>query len=504
MATRLRQVRLARRADQVPRKAATWDLVKVALLVPGVSVIAIAVLLAIVRLLAGDGLSGLSSATAAGWLAVNQVPITIGGVTLGVLPLLPTFAVCAGTVAVVSEGASTARELPDLVGIVGAALGGSLLTTALSLAVVADGSAVTSIGQPDALAAFGYTLLVQGLAVIVGIAKASLRPILDEFDVPATERVGVRGGVIAFGALIAGGALLVLTGMLLHWGTVSAMIADGSTFDGYLGLTGLSILYLPNMVAGAAAIATGTTGEIGTTVLDVFDVSSGAVPPLPIVGVLPETGIGAYGALIFVIPLVAGGVLGWFCRSTDPIRHLRAVVIGAAVAAALMVLAVGLGGGQLGELGDTGVNVPTTGVFAFSWIALGGALVAGVMWLAAGGLNRRRGDDEDLDSWLDDTALDAESDDDESDDEEAGHDEAGHDEASGATDAGVDATDTDGSTNDDGTAVVADGPGDTGSGSDDSGQDDDRDADDDPDASDSDGAARNTSRATGPDPYGRF
>ena len=78
LAARLRQVRLDRRAGGVPRKAATWDLVKVALVSPMITVVTIAVIIGLIRLLAGDGLSGSGSATAAGWLAVNQVPITIG------------------------------------------------------------------------------------------------------------------------------------------------------------------------------------------------------------------------------------------------------------------------------------------------------------------------------------------------------------------------------------------------------------------------------------------
>ncbi|WOC11558.1 cell division protein PerM [Gordonia sp. MP11Mi] len=409
LATRLRQVRLARRADSAPRKAATWDLVKVALLVPGLSILTIVVVLGIVRLLAGDGLSGIMSATAAGWLAVNQVPVTISGVTLGVLPLLPTLLVCAGTAKVVAEGSSTARELPDLVGIVGAALGGSLLVTALSLAVVADGAAVSAVGQPDPLAAFGYTLLIQGIAVLIGVAIPSLRPILEEFVVPATERVGVRSGVIAFGVLIAGGAILVFGSIVMHWGSVSAMIGDGNSFDGYLGLTVLSILYLPNMVMGAAVVTTGSTVQLGDTVVDAFDVSRGAVPPLPIVSALPETGLGGVGGLLFVVPLAAGLLLGWYCRSSDPIRHLRAVAIGSAVAAALVVALSWVSGGRLGELGRTGVDVATAGVFTFAWLMLAGALVVGGMWVSNRGVRRVRGVEDDLDSWLDDLAIHDES-----------------------------------------------------------------------------------------------
>ncbi len=405
LAARLRQVRLTRRADVTPRKAATWDLVKVALLSPMITVIVIAVIIGIIRLLAGDGLSGLGSAVAAGWLAVNQVPVTIGGVTLGILPLLPTLLAAAGTVKVVAEGASTARELPDLIGIAGAALGGSMLVTTLSLAVIADGSAVTPIGQPDSLQAFGYTLLVQGVAVLVGVAIPSLKPILTEFAVPATERVGARGGLIAFGLFIAGGAAMVFAGIIAHWGAMRTMIDDGNTVDGYLGLTVLSVLYLPNMIVGATAISTGASAQLGTTVLDAFDVARGEVPPLPVTAALPETSIGPLGAFVFMIPLIAGAVLGWYCRSDDPVRHLRAVGIGAAVAAALMVAAAWVSGGRLGELGHSGVNVPTAGVYTFAWLALGGGLVVAVLWLADGGFaGRRRAAEEvgdDLDDWFD-------------------------------------------------------------------------------------------------------
>lgn len=407
LATRLRQVRLARRADSTPHKAATWDLVRVGFLVPGLSILVITVVVGIVRLLAGDGLSGIMSATAAGWLAVNQVPVTISGVTLGVLPLLPTLLVCAGTVKVVAEGAATARELPDLVGIVGAALGGSALVTALSLAVVSDGAAVSAVGQPDPLAAFGYTILIQGVAVLIGIAIPSLKPILEEFAIPATERVGLRGGAIAFGVLIAGGAAMVLGSIVVHWGSVSAMIADGNTFDGFLGLTGLSILYLPNMVIGAAAVTTGASAQLGDTVFDAFDVSRGAVPPLPVVAAVPESGIGGLGALLFVVPLAAGLLLGWYCRSSEPLRHLRAVAIGSAAAAALVVATGWVSGGRLGELGHTGVDVAASGVFTFAWLMLAGALVVGGTWVAGGGIARARsGDDtDDLDSWFDDVAT---------------------------------------------------------------------------------------------------
>ena len=379
LVTRLRQGRVTRRdQEQQPGRAATWDLLKVAVLVPAITTLVLLVVVTLTKLLAGGVVGGLGAQVGAAWLAVNQVPLTVGGVTVGVLQLLPTLAMIAGTAVVTARASREVDTLAEVGSIAGAALAGPLLWTALALAIVADGAAVSSIGQAPPLPAFGYTLLVQGLGVAVGVGRRCLQPIFDSYEFPVTDRVGARAGLLAFLGMVAGGAVLVVIGVVTKWGRIGELIAEGHSFDGYLGLTFLSILYLPNIVIDAAALAIGAQVSGGTAPGCTVIASTVAVPPLPILGAIPEQGLGGIGALVFVIPVLVGALVGWYCRSHDLIKHLRAVGIAAAVCAALMVLAAGLSGGGAGEIGRVGVSAPLAGVYAFGWVALGGGLAIAV------------------------------------------------------------------------------------------------------------------------------
>ncbi|MGB3303874.1 DUF6350 family protein [Gordonia sp. (in: high G+C Gram-positive bacteria)] len=381
LATRLRQVRLAKRVDTAPKPPVTWHVIKVALTVPTIAWLAIAVVVLIVKLAAGDGFSGIGAVTAAGWLAVTQTSLMIGGVTIGVLPLVPTLLVGYGTYRVVKRATAESGSFNELLSIAGTAVAGPLLATALALAVVADGASASAIGNPNALAAFGTTILVHGVAAMCGLLPRVVQPFLEEFAIPASDRVGARGGAAAFAVLIVGGALAVFFGYLTHFGAIGDLIADGNTFDGYLGLTGLSILYLPNMVIGAAAMTVGASATFGGTVLDSFSTYVGAVPPLPVAGVVPTNDLGAAGALMFAAPIAAGILLGWYTRSDNVKAHFRAIGVGAALASGLMVVVTAVSGGTLGEIGKVGVSIPVAGVFTFTSVGVTAALVAGVLWL---------------------------------------------------------------------------------------------------------------------------
>ncbi|HEX7827519.1 MAG TPA: hypothetical protein VF477_21635, partial [Mycobacterium sp.] len=73
------------------------DLLRVAF---GPSVIALVVIAAVVLLqllIANSDMTGAFGAIATMWLGVHQVPVSIGGRELGVMPLLPVLAVAWGT-----------------------------------------------------------------------------------------------------------------------------------------------------------------------------------------------------------------------------------------------------------------------------------------------------------------------------------------------------------------------------------------------------------------------
>ncbi|WP_051198609.1 DUF6350 family protein [Gordonia shandongensis] len=405
LATRLRRVRVARRADAEPRVQATWDVVRVGVTVPTVAWLIIAVAIAVVQLSAGAGLTGLGSATAAGWLAANQTALNLGGVTISVLPLVPTLLVALGTLRVVRRATATAATTGELLRIGGIAVAGPLVATALGLAVIAEGTASGPVGNPNPLGAFVTTLVVHGVAAVIGVIPRIAEPFFEEFAISPTDRVGTRAGTAAFFVLLGGGALAVLASFVIHFRRVGELTDLGHGFDGYLGLTVLSILYLPNVVIGAAAVACGASASLGGTLVDAFSTHAGAMPPLPIAALVPQDDMGAAGALLFIVPVTAGVLIGRVTRSADVLAHLRAVAVAVAVVSGLVVVATGVAGGQVGELGHAGVNAPLSGVFVVASLGVTALVYVGAGWLF-GSLRERRGadrgdDDFDLDGLLD-------------------------------------------------------------------------------------------------------
>ncbi|MBD0862288.1 hypothetical protein IA539_13835 [Gordonia sp. zg691] len=384
LASQLRNLRRSRRAQRVAAEGSARQLAVVAFTVPAVALVTLIVVMLTVLLLAGSGLTGLPSAIASSWLAIHQVPVTISGVTIGVLPLLPTLVVAAGTAVLTARavtggggsGGRSAHDLFDIGAVVFSALVGPLLITAMSLAIVMDGGSVLPVQTPSALIAFAYTLGVHGGAALAGIGWSRRRDFAARWGVTHADRRGFRYGVVAALMLMVAGALLVCLRMLMRHGQIGELIATGADFDGYLGLTVLSVLYLPNVIVGALAVLVGSDIQLGAMTVDLFTVRGGAVPPVPVLAVLPEgTGAGAWGLVGMVIPAGVAAFVGWRCRDLDPMAHVRSVGVAAAVAASAVAILTVSSGGSLGEFGDVAMTVSAAGVFTLGWISVIGLLI---------------------------------------------------------------------------------------------------------------------------------
>ena len=382
LASRLRQMRRRDRARAGDVDSTARELIIVAFAVPIVAVAAIALVVLAVLLLAGSGLSGLAGAVGVIWLSIHQVPLTMNGVTLGVLPLLPTLLVVAGTAGIAGSAGVGNRTPRELGGIIASAIAGPLLVTAMALAVVMDGSSVLPVRSPDALTAFAATIALHGAAAVSGVVWRRRFRLYQRFEISAADRRGVRYGAVAAVALLTAGALVVTLRLVMQWSTVAALFAGGNDFDGYLGLFGLSVLYLPNVIVGAASILVGADVHVGTAGVELLTVTPGAVPPLPILGVLPGTDAGKLGALGFLVPALIGLVVGWRCRHADPLTNVRTVAVAGAVAAALLTICAALSGGALGELGSAGPAIAATGVYTLGWVVGLGLLIAVIYGLS--------------------------------------------------------------------------------------------------------------------------
>src|SRR6201991_98696 len=149
------------------------DLLRVAF---GPSVIALVVIAAVVLLqlvIANSDMTGAFGAIATIWLGVHQVPVSIGGSELGVMPLLPVLAMVWGTARTTAAATSDTASWFVTRWVVASALGGPLLIAAIALAVIHDASSVvTELQTPNALRAFGGVLAVHAIGALIGVGTS--------------------------------------------------------------------------------------------------------------------------------------------------------------------------------------------------------------------------------------------------------------------------------------------------------------------------------------------
>lgn len=382
LAARLRQVRRSQREHAVATAGTARELVIVAFAVPVFTLALLALVVAVPMAMAGSGFGAFGTALGSAWLCLHQVPLSVGGVEISALPLLPTIALFVAVVRYAGPSARLRTSSADLGALVAAAAGGPLLITALALALVLDGSSVLPVNPPNALWAFVATVLIYGGGTVAGIGRRDWRRWCEQAGITGDRLAdlvaGVRTGVLAALMLVAAGAVAVCALLIVNWESVAAVVAGGNGFDGYLGLVVVSLLYLPNVAVDGAAAILGTPVHLGTATLDVFDPQSGAVPALPILAILPgQPPIKFLWATVLVVPLAVAIWAALRMRHHDPMRNLRRVAISAAAAAAVLIVATVLAGGTVGELGRAGGDPPLVGLTAFGALMVVGSIVAG-------------------------------------------------------------------------------------------------------------------------------
>src|SRR3984893_6557153 len=138
----------------------------------GPSLVALLVIAAVVLIqlvAANSDTTGALGAIASMWLGVHQVPVTIGGRELSVLPLLPVLAMVWGTARTTAPAAPETRSWFVIRWVVASALGGPLLLAAIALAVIHDASSVlTELQTPRALRALTSVLVERATGDAIG------------------------------------------------------------------------------------------------------------------------------------------------------------------------------------------------------------------------------------------------------------------------------------------------------------------------------------------------
>ncbi|MEE6164869.1 MULTISPECIES: cell division protein PerM [unclassified Mycolicibacterium] len=357
----------------------------------GPSVVALVVIAAVTLLqllIANSDMTGAFGAIASMWLGVHQVPVSIGGRVLGVMPLLPVLLMVWGTAR--TTAAATAPNSSWFVTrwVVAAALGGPVLIAAVMLAVIHDAASVlTELQTPSALRAFTGVLAVHALGAVLGVGSKVGRRTLRQSPLPNWLPDALRAAMAGVLALVGLSGAVTAASLVVHWGTMHDLYAITDTVLGQLSLTLLAILYIPNVIVGTAAIAVGSSAHVGLATFSSFTVFGGDIPAVPVLAALPTPPLGPVWVALLIVGAASGVALGQQC-ARRPLTLLPAVAklgVASVVAALAMALLAYAAGGRLGNFGDVGVDQSTFGPAVFLWFAgIGGLTVA-----MSGGIARR-------------------------------------------------------------------------------------------------------------------
>jgi hypothetical protein len=364
------------------------DLLRVAFAPSVIALVVIAAVVLLQLLIANSDMTGAFGAIATIWLGVHQVPVSIGGRELGVMPLFPVLLMVWGTARTTAAAIRPGSSWFVVRWVVASALGGPALIAAISLAVIHDASSVlTELQTPSALRAFGGVLAVHLIGAAIGVgSRVARRPSLAA-QLPGWLPEAFRAAAAGVLALFGLSGVVAVGSMVVHWSTMHDLYAITDSVFGQFSLTLLSLLYLPNVVVGTAAVAVGSSAHVGLATFSSFTVLGGDVPALPVLAAVPSPPLGPIWVALLIVAAASAVAVGQQCaRRPLPLPEAAAkLVVASALAAVVMAVLGYAGGGKLGNFGDVGVDQTTFGPAVFLWfVGIGGLTVA-----MTGGIGRR-------------------------------------------------------------------------------------------------------------------
>jgi hypothetical protein len=369
-----------------PRQAR--DLVWVAFGPTVVSLGIVAALTLLQLLIANSDMTGALGAIASIWLGVHDVPISIGGRELGVMPLLPVLLIIWGTARSTARATSPHSSWLVVRWVVASALGGPLLMTAIALAVIHDASSViTELETPNALPAFTSVLVVHAIGAAIGVWSRTGRRALAASPLPNWLGDSLRAAAAGLLALLGVSGLVTAGSLVVHWSTMQELYGITDSIFGQFSLTVLSVLYAPNVIVGTSAVAVGSSAHLGFATFSSFTVFGGDIPALPVLAAAPTPPLGPVWVALLIVGASSGVAVGQQCaRLPLPLLPALGKLLVAAVAGALAMSLLAVGGsGRLGNFGDVGVDQPALVIGVFFWFAV----VGWVTVVMTGGVRRR-------------------------------------------------------------------------------------------------------------------
>lgn len=349
---------------------------------------------------------GVLRASGIGLLAAYQVPVTIGGGTLGVLPLLGTALVLA---LVANSAARAAARLeyhdPSQAVNIVAPVAAVHALAGVAIALIDD----TAHASVEPLAAFLAPGALSALFATAGVARRCGFAALARERLDPVALRGLRAAALGMAGLVAASALVYALGLVFSFDTAKQLFAGNAPgFGSGAGMLLLSIGYLPNALVGTLSFLAGPGFSMGTVSLTPLHFAGGAVPGLPVLAGMPEHEA-RWWPVLMLLPALVGVLVGWSLRrsDSDAVTRVRTVAVAGALIGFGCVLLGTLAGGRLanGPFNPVSIPIGLLSLAAFGWIVIPGGLVA---WFAGPGRVSQPGPEPEPEADVEDAAEDFE------------------------------------------------------------------------------------------------
>lgn len=332
-------------------------------------------------IVSGAGMSPLPASIASMWMIFNLAPFRFNGTTLGLTPALPAVLMVLFIAWRVRREVADRISIKDVRALVGAYLGTPIVLTIIAWLMLYDASKVfPRIQTPSFGLAIAAALLVNLVALVLGMGQRLLRALLLRRKLPEWLLGSARlaGSYVAWLWLV--GVVVTLVSLIWHRELLAETFAITDTAGESVAVSGLSLLYLPNVAFGAVGVLVGGKATFGPAEAGLFAVHPAQLPPLPILAAMPQSlAHWAFGVLIVLPPAVAAWRVVAFLKKSAPKQPYLVVVLAAVWSIMFLMGLAWLLGGEVGIFGWAGASWWLTGLLGSMWLVVPGAIVVVAM-----------------------------------------------------------------------------------------------------------------------------
>lgn len=351
------------------------------LLLPHVTIIAVAIIGAISVLLAtGSSFVALPATIAQLWLLAHAAPVASSSTVLSVVPVVPAFLVARAMARRIRVLIKDRVSISDLVLLQALTVVFPLALTGIACGMLYDAASVLPVAVPPVGTAMLRAVVVHEFGLIAAMGVRLWRLLVVRWKmspVVVDAALYARDFLLRLGTV---GVLAVLVSLIVHGSTtvsMAGMFGDevhGGGPVAIVAMIALSLLYLLNAAVWAAAVLSGSEMHVGDGVVSVFGVAPSPLPPLPLFAAMPVQAW-VVAPVLLLAPVAVSSAMA-YRRVAHSERALSEFAFAGLFAALGCAVAVFMSSGDAGAFGFVGSTFWLTVALVALWCSVPGILIA--------------------------------------------------------------------------------------------------------------------------------